>query len=171
MSFESICLSILSGIMASLFFYLGLFLVKPRVKVSDKICVEHNSSSTIARIKIVNLTISTLINLHYSLYYCDVNRDGINEIIEIKPMKDSLHTICRYSFKKDKTDYAVRFTYDLGTEYIPKDDSKLIFVFTANHSFSNTARCITKEYYFDDIVDGFFESDKSTKVIMKKNAK
>lgn len=167
----NIILSILSGIVSSLVFYLIVFKVKPKIVISDNIALEESEGvNKIARVKVVNRSKFMLINVQYSLYLCTVNygdKKGKNEICEILPMKERIHTLSKYSCKKKNTmygDYAIRFTYVLKPEYIPKNDDKLIFVFTSTHSFSNISKCYVKEYSAKNLVYGDFELNESTKI-------
>lgn len=166
---SSIFIGIVSGVIASICFALFLLLIKPKVKISDHICVENEGESDIVyRIKIVNHTFAMLTNLRYVLFYCEMHGDGINTVTEIKPRKSHLISIDRFNFRKDDTDYAVRISYDIDPkEYPLNDNCKLTFTFIADHSLSNTTTCIKKEYYRDDIVAGVFESDRSVKIIRK----
>ena len=166
---SSIITGIVSGIIASVCFALFLLLVKPKVKISDQICVENEGEKdAVYRIKIVNCTFAMLTNLRYVLAYCEMHGDGINTIIEIAPRKSHLISIDRFNLKKDNTDYAVRISYDIDTSKYPLNDKhKLEFTFIADHSLSNTTTCIRKECFAKDIVAGVFESDKSVKIIRK----
>lgn len=163
----AILTGIISGIIASICFSIFLMLIKPKVKISDKICVENEGTKDIVyRIKIVNKTFAMLTNLRYTLYYCKMHGDGISTITEIEPRKTRLISIDPFNLKKDNTDYAVRISYDIDPEKYPLNEkSKLIFTFIADHSLSSTTKCIKKEYYKDSIVSGVFESDRSVKII------
>lgn len=166
---SSILIGIVSGIIASICFALFLLLIKPKVKVSDQICVENEGENDVVyRIKIVNHTLAMLTNLRYVLFYCEMHGDGINTVTEIKPRKSQLISIDRFNFRKDDTDYAVRISYDIDPKVYPLNDKcKLIFTFIADHALSNTTTCIKREYYNKDIIAGVFESDRSIKIIRK----
>lgn len=164
---SSLGAGVISGIVASLCFSVFLLLIKPKVRISNEICREkETATSVVYRIKIVNHTYAILTNLKYTLHYCKMRGDGINEIIEIKPRKTPLISIDKNNLKKNNTDYAVRISYDIDLTECPLDDNcKLIFTFIADHSWSNTTKCIRKEYRQSEIIDGVFESDKSVKII------
>ncbi len=166
---SSIIIGIVSGVISSTCFAVFLLLIKPKVKISDQICVENESETDVVyRIKIVNRTFAMITNLRYALFYCEMHGDGINTVTEIKPRKTQLISIDRFNLKKDDTDYAVRISYDIDPDQYPLNDKcKLEFTFIAEHSLSNTTTCIKKEYYAKDIVAGVFESDKSVKIIRK----
>lgn len=166
---SSIIIGIVSGIIASVCFAVFLLMVKPKVKISDQICIENaGGADAVYRIKIVNHTFAMLTNLRYVLVYCEMHGDGINTITEIKPRKSQIISIDRFNLRKDDTDYAVRISYDIDPQKYPLNDRcKLEFTFIADHSLSNTTTCIKKEYLAKDIVAGVFESDKSIKIIRK----
>lgn len=160
---------VVSGVIASICFTVFLLLIKPKVRISDQICIESiGNDDRVYRIKIVNHTFAMLTNLRYVLHYCKIHGDGINTVTEISPRKTPLISIDKFSLSKRNTDYAVRVSYDIDKEKYPlNDNSKLIFTFMADHALSNTTTCIKKEYFFSDIVEGVFESDKSVKIIRK----
>lgn len=165
---SSIVIGVISGIIASLCYAFFLLLIKPRIRISNEICVENaGESDAVYRIKVVNHTRAMLTNLKYRLVYCKMHGDGINTVTEINPSKAPLISIDRYTSKKDNTDYAVRLSFDIDPLKYPLDNDKCKYVFTfiASHSLSNTTTCIKKEYYAKDVVAGVFESDRSTKII------
>lgn len=164
---SSILIGITSGVIASVCFALFLLLIKPRVKISNQICIEKDiNTGVVYRIKIVNKTFAMLTNLRYVLYYCSMRGDGINTVTEIEPRKSRLISIDRNSLRRKNTDYAVRISYDIDKEKYPLNDNcKLIFTFIADHALSNTTTCIKKEYFAKDMIAGRFESDKSVKIL------
>lgn len=166
---SSIVIGVVSGIIASLCYALFLLLIKPRIRISDEICLENaGESGVVYRIKVVNHTRAMLTNLKYELTYCKMHGDGINTVTEIKPMKAPLISIDPFTYKKDNTDYAVRLSFAIDPIKYPLNDKcKYVFTFIASHSLSNTTTCIKKEYYAQDIVEGVFESDKSIKIIRR----
>ena len=164
-------MGIVSGVIASICFSLFLLLLKPRVKISDKICVEFGEDNKKSfKVKIVNKTRFMISNIKYSLEYCKMYEDGIHTTDLIEPCKSPLFYIKRFTRNKNDTDYAVRISYNIdATKYPLDENSKLIFTFMATHSLSNTTTCIIREYYAKDIVDGFFESDESIKILYAKH--
>ena len=167
MFWESILIGILSGFIASAIFFIVLFLVRPRLKISNDICKRNtNLNEIIHQIKIVNLTRSMLSNLHYSLQYEVSNGDGTSNVTEIKPSKSCLFYIDKYSRKDKDANYAVRISFDID-ETIHKLDNNSCYTFTfyAQHGFSNTTSCIKKKYMKCNIRKGVFETGKSIKII------
>lgn len=167
---SSIIIGIVSGIIASIFFTIFLLLVRPKIKISDQICFQKNDEGIVYRIKIVNRTFAMLTNVRYTLLYYEMYGDNVNTVTEIEPLKSQLISIKRFNLKKNDTDYAVRLSYSINTQKYPLNDKcKLEFTVIADHSLSNTTRCIKKEYYPSDIVEGVFETDRSVKVIRQRN--
>lgn len=166
---QNLLIGIISGIVASIFFTLILFFIKPKITVSDKICccIDSNNNKTY-RIKIVNRTCFMLTNIKYKLFYCKIHGDGITTIQEIEPRKSPIICIDKYNFFDKEAKYAIRISYDIDFEKYPiNENSKIEFVFIADHSLSNTTTCVKKEYVADDIIEGLFESKKSTNIIRK----
>lgn len=165
----SIITGVISGIIASITFFVMLLLIRPNVKVSDSISRRKlDDEKAELKIKIVNKSMAMLSNVQYTLYYCKEGKDGIHAIEEISPRKKPLTSISKYTLNKNNTDYAIRITYDVDMgKYALDDSSKLIFVFVCNHSISNTTTSIQKEYRKENIIDGIFETDKSMKVILQ----
>lgn len=168
---QQIIYSIITGIIASIVFYLILFTIRPRVKLSDVICISGSSDKfKIAKIKVVNLGRSMLMNVNYTLHYCVNYDDGLIDMTEIHPRKSSLSTISKYSHKN--TDYAVRITYEIPNEHYPLlENAKFVFTLQVTHPLSNTSKCIKKEYCKDDLKNGEFESGKSVKFISHRGEK
>lgn len=165
MSTETVLSGIVSGIIASIGFAIILWLIKPKIKTSDKICVTKQNDKNVYRIKFINNTFVTLINVIYTLHYCVDYEDGLMDIKEIEPSKSKLTTLEKKNFKN--TDNAVRITYELCSKYFPlKDNARLIFTIQATHPISNTSICIKTVYHNRDIVFGEFETGKSTNFIM-----
>ena len=46
-------------------------------------------------------------------------------------------------------------------------NTKLEFIFIADHAVSNTTKCVKRDYFEEDIWEGVFESGASTKIIRK----
>ena len=96
--------------------------------------------------------------------------DGISTVVEIQPEKTPLMSIQGVTLDKENTDYAVRLTYNIDSTKYPLDaNSKLIFTFIADHSLSNTTRCVKREYTAQNIIEGVFQIGKSMKIIRSIN--
>lgn len=163
---ENLIIGVISGIVASIFFTVILLLVRPKIKVSDKICCDDNH---VYRIKVVNKTCFMLTNIKYKLYYCRIHGDGITTMEEIQPRKSSpiIH-VNKYSIFDKDANYAFRISYNIDFEKYPIDrNTKFEFVLIADHSLSNTTKCVNKDYCGEDIIKGVFESGQSTKIIRK----
>ena len=165
---ENLLIGVVSGIVASAFFTIILFLIKPKIKISDKICCETYQGKDIYRIKIVNHTPFMLTNIRYKLLYCKMHGDGITTIEEVVPRKSPVICIDKYNIFDKEAKYAIRISYDIDLgKYNIDEDSKFEFVFIADHSLSNTTTCVKKEYFSENIINGVFESGMSTKIIRK----
>lgn len=164
---ETILLGIISSVIASLFFYLWMILIKPRFDVSSKISVTDVDQNIVrCKVKVVNRTRAILTNVIYSFAYCIEGTDGIKDYSVIIPAKEPMTFIKQY--QKHDTDYAVRFSFDLDKRKYPLNDNvALIFTFQASHSFSNSVRIKRVSYRLNDMVDGIFETGRSTIIIQR----
>lgn len=162
--------SVVTGIIASIVFYFVLYLIKPRIKLSDVMCIDSESDKyKIMKIKVVNLSHSMLMNINYTLHYCVDYEDGLTDVTEIPPKKPPLSTFAKYTRKN--TDYAIRITYKIPNDSFPlRDNVKLVFTIQTTHPISNTSKCVGKDYRKDDIKRGTFESGRSTKFILRREA-
>jgi hypothetical protein len=153
---------VVSGIVASLVFFLALLFVRPRVQVSDKIC---DVGKGLYRIKIVNRTRAMLMNPQYVLEYRIASVGGNYYVDTIKPFKDPVLFVDKFDKDDKDASYAVTFSYRIPEYVFSGNPCKLVFVFIAEHAFSNTSTCIKKEYSCEDIIKGVFETGISTKII------
>ena len=109
-----------------------------------------------------------LTNIKYQLFYCKIHGDGITTMKEIEPRKSPLICVDKYNIFDKDANYAFRISYDIDFNKYPIDEStKFEFIFIADHALSNTTRCVKKDYYGENIIEGVFESGTSTKIIRK----
>ena len=166
MSFwENILVGVVSGIVATVIFFLVMLLVKPMLIVSEEIC-KKNAEKPIYQIKVVNLSKHMLTNLRYSLQYAVSKGDGINEVINVPPLKDCLFFVDKYDKNDKESKYAIRISFKINESKQPLNESGCyIFTFFAQHSVSNTVTCIRQVYKSGNIIQGVFETGKSTKIL------
>ena len=130
---------IISGIVASVVFYIFLFSVRPKIHVSDKACkVTEDEGCALIRIKVVNRTRSMLTNVKYALNFCQSLGDGVHRIEEIPPFRTPLEFIDKYTPSDEKAEYAIRFSYRI-LPHIRILAGWLEFSIYANHGFLNTS--------------------------------
>lgn len=159
---------ILSGLISSFCFFLILFLVKPRIKVSEKICVSKDKNGDyFYKVKIVNKTRSMLVDVDYSLFYKTIKSDGVDSLVEIHPLKPKLKYISKYNRSKNKNDdYAVRITYKIDKDKYPfNDNTRLLFSIVASHKTTGTTKALSAEYTKEMIREGVFETGTSTRIL------
>ncbi len=157
---------VVSGLVASACFFFFMLIVRPKIKIADKLCKDPENNH-IYRIKVVNKSRAILNNLHYSLHYCVDKGDGIKEVEEIPPRKTTLSFIDKYRSFGKCDDYAVRISYDIE-KYVLDSNSVLEFSIMANHSLSSTMSCKKKVFRADDIQIGHYETGKSMRIIIVK---
>ena len=163
---ETILTGVISGLIASVVFFIFLQIVKPRLKVSKQVSRSENNGRILYRIKVVNRSLSMICNLKYTLYYCSKNTERLVNIQEIEPAKSPFTTI-KGRRKKDKhNEHAVRISYYFDEEQYPlKNGMYLKFVITANHSVTSTLKAVTRVYTEDDVITGSFETGDSFHII------
>ncbi len=168
---SSVISGIVSGTIASLLFYQLLKHIKPKITVSDNICAELKSDgSVVYRIKVVNNSKLVLTNFDYCLQYLVYKDDHINSVIDIDPNKVKLGVIHPYNKNDINSAYAVRLTYKIPLHEFPlKKNTKIIFTFYAEHPYSSSVTCVTKEYSLNDVVFGTFETGTSMKYTLQRN--
>jgi len=156
---------VISGIVASVVFYIFLLFVRPKIEVSDKICKEiDNGDGSLIRIKVVNKTRCILTNVKYALNFCQRQGAGVHHIKEIPPTRTPLEFIDKYAKSDENAEYAIRFSYRIPAD-IRISDGWLEFSIHANHGFSNTSACVKKRYESDDIISGIFETGISMRIL------
>ncbi len=156
--------AIIGGVVASLMFFLAMLFIRPRVKISGKIC----RVGKVFRIKVVNCTWWMLKNPRYTLEAHEP-RPGKNFANNpIKPLQPAPLYIDKYRPYNPTNSYAVRFSYGMPEEYLTDERCDFEFVFIAEHAFSNTTICKKRRYTCDDIIEGKFVSGKSMDIIPKK---
>jgi len=161
---------VISGVVASVVFYIFLLLVRPKISVSSKICkaIEDEDGAFI-RIKVVNRTRFMLTNVKYVLNFCQSRGEGVHQVEVIPPCKTPLEFIDKYSESDENAEYAIRFLYRIPP-HISISDGWLEFSIHANHGFSNTSACVKKKYGSDDLISGIFETGTSMKILAVPNS-
>jgi len=155
---------VISGVVASIMFYILLLAVRPKIYVSDNVCrVQTANTGTLIHIKVVNKTHCMLTNVKYVLNFCKYISDGVFSTDEIPPLKIPLTFIDKYSEKDEDAEYAVRFSYVIPSS-VCVSDGWLEFSIYAEHEFSNTVACVKKRYKCENMIDGTFESASSMRI-------
>lgn len=163
---DVVIVGVFSSLIASIVYALLSFGIKPKIKISDKICVTQNQDGTCTyKIKIVNKSWFQLVNVSYHLDYGFSGRDDISYITEILPKKPPITTITRNNRKN--TDYALRVTYEIKDgEFTCDSNSYFEFTIQATHPLSNSIVCKKVKYYADDIAhDCTFQIGENTNIM------
>ena len=165
---ETVLLGIISSIIASVVYYLLMIMIKPKFIISHKISkTPVDNEYTDYMIKVVNMTRTVITNVSYSLEYCIEGADDTIEVHTIEPLKKPLLNMDKYS--RHNTDYAIRITYRIKNKDFPLDDNTYFdFTFQAYHSFSNSLRIKKRRFTCDSVMEGIFETGKSTKILSRK---
>jgi len=159
---------IISGVVAAGLFYIFLFLVRPKICVSNKACRDPEDGALI-RIKVVNRSRSMLTNVKYVLRFCQSQDGYVTQIQEIPPRGTPVGFIDKYLGNDKNAEYAIRFSYNIPSG-IKISDGWLEFAIQANHGFSNTSTCIKIKYGSGDIVSGIFETGTSMKILKPRES-
>jgi len=158
---SEIITGVISGLVASAVFYIFLLLVRPKIRVSEKVAIE---GETLIRIKVVNRTRCILTNVKYALSFCRRSGEGVCIVEEIQPLKTPLEVMSKYSCWDKNAEYAIRFSYKIPS-HIRMSEGWLEFSIHANHGFSNTSACVKKRYESTDVMSGIFETGPSMKIL------
>ena len=162
---DTIVSGIISGIMASFCYAMVMFLVRPRIKISEDIAKWRD----VYYVKVVNKTFSTITDLDYSLYYCVHHADGVSTTTEIKPIKEKLILISKNNpLRKKYSDNALQLTYKIDMNKFPLNDEDrcLEFHVLGNHCFSNTKKCVKQIFFRKNVKEGIFETGNSVNVLV-----
>ncbi|MGQ7854241.1 hypothetical protein ACUN24_08315 [Pedobacter sp. WC2501] len=172
---------IITGLYSSGIFLIALSLLKPRVKICDKISSQNNNS--IFYIKIVNKSI------FFKVYDIQVrawstktipspNGDNV-EYSAIKINKDYQWVIHRLSFQhlfqdlllgdkrlKGSTDYAAQFSTNDNLSQLMTSNVSITVEVIAKHSLTGFTRVRTKTFkHAQDIKAGEYRSGNSCKIV------
>lgn len=163
---STVFIGIATSFVASLFFTYLLTRMRPSLKISDEIAFSNNSY----KIKVVNKSCASAINIRVEL--CYVNYFNVYGGIETKTSKisvskDNLFAIDGYKRKPQNATYSFRFlTNENLTNGLLDNKGKFIrFKIIATHSVSNISRVYSKTFTADKIINGDFVFGKSTKTI------
>ena len=158
-------LSVLSGLVASVVFFLVLLIIRPKILISPKIAVAEEHGEIIYRVKVVNITKADLIDVKYSLHFCVPDGECLVGVVEKEPARPKLKTIHSYSRRSNNDEYAVRISYILDRLKLEiNTKSYLEFRIEGKHMLSGTIGYAKKRYYIDDIEEGIFETGKSLRI-------
>ena len=164
---ESLVIGIVSGIISSILFLIALFFLKPRIKISDKICTNSEFGKPYYFIKTINKTWWTIydIKVELSLLQASSTKGGkIYKVDNIKLRRDPPFQIPRFSKKDKDAFYAVMFSTEADLDTLWTDNThSLKVVISARHTLSGFSRIYTKEYFSKEhaIHRGKFEFGKS----------
>ena len=162
---------VISGLIASFFFFLILFCIKPKIKTSEEVAKKEEDGKTEYFIKVVNLSRSMFIDVEYTLNVCtDIPMPGTchkpEVLIKTQRIKFSKEPITLINgYKKDSNDFAVWLRVDEDLQNLVKEKgSYLEFNITGKHNISNRTKAFTVKYFKSHIKVGEFFCGKSTKI-------
>ena len=117
-----------------------LRVVRPKIDVSDEMSEEYTDEGVrLIRIKVVNKTRCMLTNVKYALNYCKRINTGVISTERIKPFKEPLIFIDKYSEEDDDDLYAYRLMFEIPKELNLSDkDESLEFSIYAEHELAST---------------------------------
>lgn len=165
----SLLMGVISGLVSSLFYFLFMRAVKPRIEVAPSIVVEKTEKETIYYIKIVNKTKCDLIDIYYTFSFYSISLDGIVDTSYIEATKPILRHIEKYS-KSENDTYAIRLSFSDTNKKTLLDHSYLVFTIYATHAFSGGRIVLQTKYNNEQLVEnGTYETGKSVKVLRPKN--
>jgi len=148
-----ITINFITGIFSSFFFILVILrLLKPKIKISDKICYENDEDGNkFYFFKIVNKSIYDAYSIEFELrkkrpYVVDKTKVNHNSD-KIKLSTNSLYSIPRYKKQKGYGDHAIqiRTFEDLSKEINTKNLEYVLYV-SAKHGLSNLTSVTTMSF-------------------------
>lgn len=148
---ESLITGIISGIISSILFLLVLYLLKPRVIISDKICTNNIYGKQYYFIKTINKTRWSIhdIKVELSLLQTSSTKGGkIYKVDKIELRRDPPFQIP--AFKKSDRDalYAILYSTESDLNELWTEDTHCLrVVISARHNLSGFGKTFTKEYY------------------------
>lgn len=160
---STVTVGIVSSFIASVVFTAISWFVKPRLLVSDKICVTKQQNEIIYEVKVVNKSHIRLINVDYTLTQCCVSMDGLITIENIPPKKSIIRVL--EPMNKKNTEYALRITFTEEKEVLLNKSNYIEFVIQATHPITNSSVCKKAIYCSGDTFEGTFESGKSINIV------
>lgn len=148
-----IILAVVTGVFASLTFFIITLCMRPRIKISKYICFGKDNSKDTYYIKVINKSRFSAVDVQYTLSYVTKRSDGKTIIKTINPLQtDDIHTIERYRpiyYKKNKSyDNCYQISYAIPVETYPvlEDNQELNFTFVARHALSGTIACVQQKF-------------------------
>ncbi len=160
----TIVTGVLSGIVASVCFYLMLKHIKPRIEISPVMCIDDSDPDNVFyRTKFVNRSKKVITKLQYILQYIEIKQDCIHTIKTVEPHFPKLQMIDKYDKKDKDSRYALRISYKIPNmdELNDKGNVKWIFTVIAEDPDSGTTTCVKQEFLPKNIVHGKHETGKS----------
>lgn len=155
--FWTIALGVSTSFIASLVFTFLFTRLKPRLKISSVIAHSHGTF----KIKVVNKSRSSAINLKAELAYIryfSVPGGKETKSEEIDLLKGELFAIDKYARSSVYATYSYRFAtkQDIRQGFSNKNKDFIRFKIYAVHSLSNIGKVFYQEYSFNNIQDGDF---------------
>ncbi len=158
----SLTTGVVTGIIASIIFYCMLKHIKPKLSISPYMClIPQPQDSSIYQVKFVNQSKKNITDLDYVLQHMTIGKDGVHTTKEIQPYKEKLKFISKYDKNDKDANYAVRISYEIPEEYIPTNNTKLLFTIIAKDPDSGSTTCIIQEFKEADLVRGKHQTKES----------
>tara|TARA_R110002049_G_scaffold304060_4_gene498957 strand:- start:7143 stop:7682 length:540 start_codon:yes stop_codon:yes gene_type:complete len=143
----------LVGITSSfVFVFVILQIMKPKIKISDKICYKlDKKGNKFYYFKVVNMSIYDAYNVDFELQKKDpyiVDKVKVNHNIDvIKLSADGVYSIPRHKKENGYGDHAVLIrTYIDLSEDIDKDNLEFVLYVSAKHGLSNLTKVTTQSF-------------------------
>ncbi len=164
----TLLMGIISGVVATILCFLVAALVRPKIKISSDFCIRKTTSGkTYYHIKIVNLSLTMLTDVKYTMYFRERAADGNIRAISIQPVENFCF-ISPYRIKGKGKEYAVKLKYIIDESKIElTDDTELVFDIFATHNISKNVKHKRMIFKKDNgIENGTFQKGKSLEVIV-----
>ena len=152
---------IVSSVFASVVYALIALCIRPRIEISDVICVTQENECCVYKVKVINKGWARLMNVYYTLDYCEDHDDDTSYLTNVRTRKGVITTIDKMN--RSNTDYAVRISFLVDPQKFPMQaNTRFIFTITATHPISNTSICKKKSFRAANIKNNSrFQTGKS----------
>ena len=171
MDYESIVIGLLSSIIASFNFLILMFMMRPKVVISDLIARTIYDEKKAFVVKIINRSWWKVYDIHAELVYLKFENVTGGQNLSLKHLtltKDHLWSTNRFSrWQRDtNAEYAALYVCLDDLDALWSNDSMIEFRVIAKHSFSGFIRVIKRRYYRarSTIRDGSFKFGNSLEI-------
>jgi hypothetical protein len=165
MDIQNVATGVVSGLLASLVWFIGLRLVKPKIRISPMIRKAPNDGTY--QIKVLNVRRSNAINVKAQLYMLQPMKADGDRFRNSTPVRLERPDLMAISGNTSRDEYdgtpVFRFSTqeDLDALAQQNPDATLAFRLLATHPFSQSTQLFKQDYTWDKITLGNYSTVRS----------